>query len=908
MEAAKQSYVSRPAPIQTVRLRIHHKGDLITHPITLYVGETLTEMDWDWDVDYLSYMEVEKMIKDVGYTNVKGFKVVDIYVEHDVDIPDVIESDEEADMNEAADLNMESEAVNVNVESEAANVNVESGAANLNVESETANLNEESEAANVNVESEDATNDVNGADVNLNEDATTDVNGADVNLNEDATTDVNGADVNVENEGDDSETDPDYEESAEVDDESDTYDGESEEVDDESEEGDDESVMDWATIFPNAQCGESSSKHVIPDEDDCDSDELHTPPESDVEDEMPKFPVFKDTTKFELGMKFKDKLQIRDAMKEYAMEQKKNAVITKNDKKRVVVRCMDGCPFYIRFSMRTGNIFWQLISLTETHSFQRTPKNRQATTEWLGRKFMYMLRHSPEMRCKGLIAEALQKWGVKLSKDQAYRAKRKALELIQGAGREQFSHLRTYANELLKSNPNSTVKIQCSDSNGGPTFERIYVCMEACKAAFVTTCRPSIGLDACFLKGDFGGQLIAVVGKDGNNKIMPIAYAVVEAETKDSWKWFLHLLLDDLQQIQDKAYGFISDQQKGLVPAILETSQNVEHRLCVKHLYGNWRKKYPGIELKEALWRAARATTLPGWERAMIHMKELNPKAWKDMMAVPACNTRAHFKLDTQCDLQVNNMCEAFNRAILEYRDKPIITLLEGIKHYLTMRIATQKDALSKCKGIISPNIQKVLEKSKREAGGWSATWHSDDDFAIFGVSNGIDAYVVNLLQKKCSCRKWELTGITCCHAIACIWYNKKAPEDYVSSYYRRSTVLATYSHIILPTNGPQLWPISGDTAINPPVMRRAIGRPKKNRNKANDEPRSTNTLPRTLQTVKCKKCGNMGHNKRTCKGKRAADRSIPKGGNKKAKKKETKNVEQTVIEGGSQAPRPTQE
>ncbi|XP_058747097.1 uncharacterized protein LOC131620093 [Vicia villosa] len=392
MEAAKQSYVSRSALTQTMRLRIHHKGDLITHPITLYVGETLTEMDWDWDVDYLSYMEVEKMIKDVGYTSikclwychprflftrglrplnndqdvlrfiedVKGFKVVDIYVQHDVDIPDIIESDEGAYMNEATDLNVESEATNVNVESEAANVNVES---------------------------------------------------------EDGTTDVNGAELNVENEGDDNETDPNYEESAEVDEESDTYDGESEEVDDESEEGDDESVIDWATIFPNAQCGESSSKHVISDEDDCDSDELHTPPESDIEDEMPRFPVFKDTIKFELGMKFKDKLQIRNVVKEYAMEQKKNGVITKNDKKRVVVRCMDGGPFYTRFSMRTGNTFWQLVSFTETHSCQRTPKNRQATTEWLGRKFMYMLRHSPEMRCKGLIAEALQKWGVKLSKD-----------------------------------------------------------------------------------------------------------------------------------------------------------------------------------------------------------------------------------------------------------------------------------------------------------------------------------------------------------------------------------------------------------------------------------------------------------------------------------------------------------
>lgn len=49
-------------------------------------------------------------------------------------------------------------------------------------------------------------------------------------------------------------------------------------------------------------------------------------------------------------------------------------------------------------------------------------------------------------------------------------------------------------------------------------------------------CRTLIGLDAYFLKGNFGSQLISGVGKDGNNKMMPITYAVVEAETKDLWK------------------------------------------------------------------------------------------------------------------------------------------------------------------------------------------------------------------------------------------------------------------------------------------------------------------------------------------------------------------------------------
>ncbi|KAK2381886.1 hypothetical protein QL285_069460 [Trifolium repens] len=97
--------------------------------------------------------------------------------------------------------------------------------------------------------------------------------------------------------------------------------------------------------------------------------------------------------------------------------------------------------------------------------------------------------------------------------------------------------------------------------------------------------------------------------------------------------------------------------------------------LCVKHLYGNWRKKYPGEQMKQSLWVAARATTVPEWEKAMENMKKLNEEAWKDMSQIPPSMwSRSGYSTRTQCDLQVNNMCEAFNKAILEYRDKPIIS------------------------------------------------------------------------------------------------------------------------------------------------------------------------------------------------------------------------------------------
>ncbi|CAK8538129.1 unnamed protein product [Lathyrus sativus] len=146
------------------------------------------------------------------------------------------------------------------------------------------------------------------------------------------------------------------------------------------------------------------------------------------------------------------------------MDMKKNIFIKKNDAKRIVVKCMEGCNFYMRLSKRVVNQFWQVVSLIDEHSCCRTPKNKQAKKCWLAKKFTNILRQCPNMKPVGLISESFDRWGLKLSHDQAYKAKRRELDMIQGAGIDQFSHLRSYAEELLKSNPNSTVLVQCSDS------------------------------------------------------------------------------------------------------------------------------------------------------------------------------------------------------------------------------------------------------------------------------------------------------------------------------------------------------------------------------------------------------------------------------------------------------------
>jgi hypothetical protein len=66
-------------------------------------------------------------------------------------------------------------------------------------------------------------------------------------------------------------------------------------------------------------------------------------------------------------------------------------------------------------------------------------------------------------------------------------------------------------------------------------FQSMYMSLAAMKNEFRDGCRPIIGLDACFLKGVYKGQLMAAIGRDANDNMYAIAIAVVEAEAKDGW-------------------------------------------------------------------------------------------------------------------------------------------------------------------------------------------------------------------------------------------------------------------------------------------------------------------------------------------------------------------------------------
>ncbi|GAV80122.1 hypothetical protein CFOL_v3_23584 [Cephalotus follicularis] len=116
------------------------------------------------------------------------------------------------------------------------------------------------------------------------------------------------------------------------------------------------------------------------------------------------------------------------------------------------------------------------------------------------------------------------------------RAKRMVLKEMKGSYKDEYGGLWAYANDLRSTILDGTIILDVDrvTPNEPTTFRRFYVCFEACKKGWLNGCRPIISLDGCFLKGVCKGELLVAIGRDGNNKIFPIAWAVVEVEFKGS--------------------------------------------------------------------------------------------------------------------------------------------------------------------------------------------------------------------------------------------------------------------------------------------------------------------------------------------------------------------------------------
>ncbi|KAL2925959.1 Plastocyanin [Bienertia sinuspersici] len=262
---------------------------------------------------------------------------------------------------------------------------------------------------------------------------------------------------------------------------------------------------------------------------------------------------------------------------------------------------------------------------------------------------------------------------------------------------------------------------------------------------------------------------------------------------------------------------------KSIISAVASVFPSCEHRHCARHIFSNWHKKWRGDEMKMMFWKVVKCYNQPNHEEALAELAAVESKA------------------------------------------------AESLLSYDPKRLVVKKEEMQKWNGNICPRIQAKLDKSKNMA---RHCFVMPSSATLFQVSHNMENYRVDLNERTCTCRVWDLTGIPCCHCVAAVYFCHKNAEDYVDACYTKEVYSKAYEHSIPPLESERYWPAL-DFPLDPPPIKIGPRRPRKNRIKDPFEnPKKPGRLTKHGVEMSCTVCKEKGHNKRGCKNRDQAGTS----------------------------------
>ncbi|KAK1266737.1 hypothetical protein QJS04_geneDACA014618 [Acorus gramineus] len=313
---------------------------------------------------------------------------------------------------------------------------------------------------------------------------------------------------------------------------------------------------------------------------------------------------------------------------------------------------------------------------------------------------------------------------------------------------------------------------------------------------FIKGCRPFLGLDGCHLKGKHKGITLSATSIDANNCLFPVAFAIVKSECGDSWKWFMENLYSSIGEIRGLA--FMSDKDKGLEAAIPLMFPSAEHKTCVRHLYQNFKKKYPGELFERLIWNCANSYNTPSFQWHLREIKSASSNAATYLEGLTAqAWSRSQFTPNARIGYVTNNISKSFNAWINKTRQMPIVEMVETIRHKIMERIDHRRALGRKWRGKLVPKALKYVQTIVKDIGEYIVRRSSDVMAEVAGPDFTI---VVRLDERTCTCRAWQVTGLPCIHAAAFITRIRGLDIcDFVDEVYSLQKFRDTYASSIAP-------------------------------------------------------------------------------------------------------------
>lgn len=123
--------------------------------------------------------------------------------------------------------------------------------------------------------------------------------------------------------------------------------------------------------------------------------------------------------------------------------------------------------------------------------------------------------------------------------------------------------------------------------------------------------------------------------------------------------------------------------------------------------------------------------------------------------------------------------------------------MFERIKcQLMTRHYNKQKELAEDFQGGFFPKIRKKVAKNAEFA---NLCYALPSRSGMFHVQFKEYQNIVYIQAKICDYRKWQLTGVRCCHAIACLRHKRIRSELVLPNYYSMETFMKAYEFSIWP-------------------------------------------------------------------------------------------------------------
>ncbi|XP_050228503.1 uncharacterized protein LOC126677770 [Mercurialis annua] len=439
-----------------------------------------------------------------------------------------------------------------------------------------------------------------------------------------------------------------------------------------------------------------------------------------------------------------------------------------------------------------------------------------------------------DIRIKTLIAGIFETFGVTLPYKRTWYGKEREICNVYGDWEYNYTQLTKFMDNLVLVNPGSFWHAE------GPRSECDGIECRIFKRMFWTFfpmvdgfrfCKPVLFVDGTHLYGKYKMHMLIASAIDGNNHIMPVAFALVGSKTTASYEYFLGHLQE--QVIRDRKVAIVSDRVGGIISVLKRPEwDGVDHFFCMRHLMANFHTLIENKDLKKLAEKAGRAFQEKKYTRYMDIIKNRSAAGYAYL------TNEEHLKKEQwtmsgdikgkRNGVMTTNYAVSVNATLKNIRGLPITAMLEAIFDKLVDMFAKRWEMY---KGLIARGVQftPICFGLMKKAGDKSRT-HSCQKYNPNSMTckvitrkdhlreKGGNTQKVNLRKRTCTCGKFQQRKLPCSHAMAVIYQEKLNPHDFIGWRYQTKMAIQAWDSQFIPLCDREYWIGSQEVPFIPDV------------------------------------------------------------------------------------------